>query len=160
MSSETLITISPSTNTPVLTRNATPEFELSRLSFKAQAAFQSFRSSHPTLKSRQEIVARALDRILEETDVLAKELTEQMGRPINYTAVEVKTAVKRGSYLNQIAGEVLEQDVPGQTETGFKRYIRREPVGVVLTMFAWNVRIASTYSERAPKGVLRSLILA
>lgn len=148
MSSEMLITISPSTNTPVLIRSATPEFELSKLPSNAQAAFRSFRASRPTLKSRQEIVARALKGISEETDILAKELTEQMGRPIKYTAVEIKTAVKRGEYLNQIAGEILDKDVPGQVEEGFKRYIRREPVGVVLTLFAWNVRSKLSYHLR------------
>lgn len=140
MSSETLITVSPSTNQPILTRSATPEFELLKLPANAQLAWRSFRTSHPTLKARQEIVSRALQAISEETDMLARELTEQMGRPISYTSVEIKTAVKRGEYLNRISGEVLGQDVPGQAEKGFKRYIRREPVGVILVIFAWNVR--------------------
>ena len=85
------------------------------------------------------MVAKALKLLSERKDVLAKELTEQMGRPIAYTGIEVDTAVKRGEYLNRIAGDVLSEDVPGDPEHGFRRFIRREPVGVVLIIFAWNV---------------------
>lgn len=47
----------------------------------------------------------------------------------------------RGDYLNKIASQILDHDVPATEEPGFKRYIRREPVGVVLVIFAWNVRL-------------------
>jgi acyl-CoA reductase-like NAD-dependent aldehyde dehydrogenase len=59
---------------------------------------------------------------------------------LQYTAKEITTAVMRGQYLNKVASQVLDHDVPGTEEKGFKRYIRREPVGVVLVIFAWNVR--------------------
>lgn len=85
------------------------------------------------------MVTKALKLLSERKDVLAKELTEQMGRPLAYTGIEIATAVKRGQYLNRIAGEILAEDVPGDSETGFSRFIRREPVGVVLIIFAWNV---------------------
>ncbi|KAL9109526.1 MAG: hypothetical protein Q9227_005861 [Pyrenula ochraceoflavens] len=138
MSPETITTISPSNNAPILTRNSISVHDLESLPITAQKAFISFRSSHPGLEARQEIVTRALQTITKETGTLAKELTEQMGRPINYTAKEIQTAVKRGEYLNKIAGHVLAEDVPGEPEKGFRRYIRREPVGVILVLFAWN----------------------
>ena len=136
---ESLTTISPTTNKPLLRRVAAPPTDIALLPSLGQNAFQSFRKSHPTLASRQEIVAKALKLVLEKQDELAKELTEQMGRPISYAAKEIQTAVKRAEYLNSIAGEVLGKDVPGQEERGFRRFIRREPVGVVLVLFAWNV---------------------
>jgi acyl-CoA reductase-like NAD-dependent aldehyde dehydrogenase len=148
MAVEEITTISPSTNQPLLTRQGLSERDLDTLIINAQSAFKSYRKSHPTLASRQEIVAKALTAINEEQDVLAKELTEQMGRPIAYTAKEITTAVMRGTYLNKIASDFLDQDIPGVEEKGFKRYIRREPVGVVLVIFAWNVRsILGAYLE-------------
>lgn len=141
MAVEEINTISPSTNQSILTRHGLTQNELDALVVDAQSAFKGYRRSHPTLASRQEIVAKALAAINAEQDVLAKELTEQMGRPIAYTAKEVTTAVLRGTYLNKVASNVLGQDVPGVEEKGFKRYIRREPVGVVLVIFAWNVRL-------------------
>jgi acyl-CoA reductase-like NAD-dependent aldehyde dehydrogenase len=86
------------------------------------------------------VVTKALELLSQRRDVLAKELTEQMGRPKAYTPIEIDTAVKRGHYLNRIAGEVLSEDVSGDAEEGFRRFIRREPIGVVLIIFAWNVR--------------------
>jgi acyl-CoA reductase-like NAD-dependent aldehyde dehydrogenase len=140
MSSETLTTISPSTNQPIVTRKAATPQEIAKLSSIAQKAFAAYRKSCPTLSSRQKIVTKALQLLSEKQDDLAKELTEQMGRPIAYTAKEITTAVKRGEYLNSIVNEVLGQDVPGKQEAGFRRFIRRESVGVVLVLFAWNVR--------------------
>jgi len=64
-----------------------------------------------------------------------------MGRPISYTPVEIKTAIKRADYLVNIAAEVLSDNIPvlGEVESGFKRYLQRShPLGVVLVIFAWN----------------------
>lgn len=138
MATETITTISPTTNQPVVTRPGLPSSEVEAMLQNAQTAFKSYRISHATLSSRQAIVGKALKLLSERQDPLAKELTEQMGRPIAYTPKEILTAVKRGEYLNKIAPDALEHDVPGEPEAGFKRYIRREPVGVVLIIFAWN----------------------
>lgn len=102
----------------------------------ATEAFLSFRKT--TLADRQAIVKNALKLLTEKQDVLAKELTEQMGRPIAYTAKEVTTAVKRGEYLLKISEDTL-KDTDGEAEKGFKRFIRKVPVGPVLILFAWNV---------------------
>ncbi|WEW57400.1 hypothetical protein PRK78_002867 [Emydomyces testavorans] len=142
MSSETLTTISPTTNAPILTRPGISESDLLTLPQAAQTAFRSF-SQSTTLAQRQEIVAKALANLAKRKDVLSRELTEQMGRPIAYTGVEIATAVKRGEYLNRIAGEVLGETIEADSETGFKRYLKKEPVGVVLIIFAWNDRFAS-----------------
>lgn len=44
----------------------------------------------------------------------------------------------RGEYLLKISGDVL-KDTEGEPEAGFKRYIRKVPLGPVLILFAWNV---------------------
>lgn len=138
MSVETITTISPNTNKPILTRNGVSPSELKELPEVATQAFLSFRKT--SLEERQAIVKKALKLLGEKQDVLAKELTEQMGRPIAYTAKEVATAVKRGEYLLKISGDAL-KDTEGEAEKGFKRFIRKIPVGPVLILFAWNVRI-------------------
>lgn len=144
MSLETLTTISPTTNKPVVTRPGISSEELALLPETAQAAFRSF-STGTTLAQRQEIVARALGILAQKKDVLGRELTEQMGRPTSYTGVEIATAIKRGEYLNRVSNSVLGEEgtVHGEAEKGFKRYIQRKPVGVALIIFAWNVRCSS-----------------
>ncbi|KAH8735937.1 Aldehyde/histidinol dehydrogenase [Ilyonectria robusta] len=135
MSVEVITTISPNTNEAILTRNGASPADLEALPRVATEAFQSFRKT--TLKERQAIVRKFLDGLLEEKDQLGEELTAQMGRPINYTPGEVATAVKRGEYLLKISEEAL-KDTDGEPEKGFKRFIRKVPVGPVLVIFAWN----------------------
>ncbi|KAK4151800.1 hypothetical protein C8A00DRAFT_16838 [Chaetomidium leptoderma] len=135
MSVEVITTISPTTDEPILTRNGISAQELELLPETATRAFESWRKT--TLQHRQDIVKKALKILDERQDELANELTVQMGRPIAYTAKEVTTAIKRAEYLLKISEDVL-RDTPGEAEKGFKRFIRKVPVGPVLTIFAWN----------------------
>lgn len=136
MSVESITTISPTTNQPVCTRPGITASDLQQLPGAASEAFLSFRKT--SLAERQAIVKKALKLLSDKQDVLAKELTEQIGRPIAYTGVEIATAVKRGEYLLKISGDAL-KDTDGEPEKGFKRFIRKVPVGPVLILFAWNV---------------------
>lgn len=154
MSLENLITISPSTNKPILERTGLSQGDLQSLPSLAHKAFKAFRND-TSLKRRQEIVKKALKLLGDKQDELAKELTEQMGRPIAYTAKEITTAVARGEYLLKISDEAL-ASTDGEAESGFKRYIKKVPVGPVLVLFAWNVsRILTRPSFRT----LRTLFL-
>ncbi|OQE32862.1 hypothetical protein PENFLA_c001G08623 [Penicillium flavigenum] len=139
MSLETIRTISPATNEPVVTRTGVSSEDLKQIPVAAQAAFRSF-SQSTTLEQRQKIVERALDILEKKKDELAREVTEQMGRPIAYTGVEIATAIKRSRYLTRISTSVLGEEgiVPGEEEKGFRRYIKRSPVGVALIIFPWN----------------------
>lgn len=140
-STNTITTISPSTNKPILQRPSATPSQVAQYPQSARKAFQSFRKSHPTLQSRVAILQKFLTLLAAKTDVLSQELTEQMGRPISYTSVEIKTAVKRAQYLIDIAPSVLEDNIPvlGGVEPGFKRYLQRsQPLGVILVIFAWN----------------------
>ena len=73
---------------------------------------------------------KALEILSNKSNLLAKELTEQMGRPIAYTGSELSTAKMRAEYLLKVSDEVL-NDSPGQEQEGFRRFIRKEPLGVV-----------------------------
>jgi acyl-CoA reductase-like NAD-dependent aldehyde dehydrogenase len=147
MSVETITTISPNTNKPILTRNGISSSELELFPQLATEAFLSWRKT--SLSERQAIVKKALKLLGDKQDELAKELTEQMGRPIAYTAKEVTTAVKRGEYLLKISEDTL-KDTPGEAEKGFKRFIRKVPVGPVLILFAWNVSCTQVKSASSP----------
>lgn len=136
MSVETITTISPITNKPIVARNGLSDADLKSIPDKATWAFESYRRT--PLEQRQKIVKKALKLLNERQDELAKEITEQMGRPIAYTPKEITTAVARGEYLVKISGDTL-KDTEGEPEKGFKRYIRKVPIGPVLILFPWNV---------------------
>ncbi|OAA61520.1 betaine aldehyde dehydrogenase 2 [Cordyceps fumosorosea ARSEF 2679] len=135
MSVEVINTLSPTTGEVVITRNGASAADLDLMPKVATEAFQSFRKT--TLKERQEIVKKFLKGLADRESELAEELTVQMGRPIAFTGKEVTTAVKRGEYLLKISDEAL-KDTDGEAEKGFKRFIRKVPVGPVLVIFAWN----------------------
>ena len=151
MSVEVITTISPTTNEPILTRNGISAQELEQLPDIATAAFQAWRIT--PLADRQIIIKKALKVLAEKQDDLALELTVQMGRPIAYTGKEVATAIKRAEYLLKISDDVL-KDTDGEAEKGFKRFIRKVPVGPVLIIFAWNVSITDTVRRSSGRPVL------
>jgi acyl-CoA reductase-like NAD-dependent aldehyde dehydrogenase len=137
MSLEKITTISPITNKPVLTRNGLSDADIQSLPETATKAFETYKRT--SLAERQKIVKAALKLLNERQDALGKEITEQMGRPIAYTPKEITTAVMRGEYLLKISEETL-ADTEGEAEKGFKRYIKKVPLGPVLILFPWNVR--------------------
>ncbi|MGB5131636.1 MAG: aldehyde dehydrogenase family protein, partial [Steroidobacteraceae bacterium] len=72
-----------------------------------------------------------------EAQSIAIELTWQMGRPIRYAPNEVRGTLERARHMIAIASEAL-ADVDAGPRDGFRRFLRREPLGVVLTVAAWN----------------------
>jgi acyl-CoA reductase-like NAD-dependent aldehyde dehydrogenase len=70
-------------------------------------------------------------------DQIALELTWQMGRPIRYSPNEVRGTLERARFMIDAAAGAL-RDIDVGPKPGFTRFIRREPLGVVLTIAAWN----------------------
>jgi acyl-CoA reductase-like NAD-dependent aldehyde dehydrogenase len=137
MGSTTITTISPATNEPISTRPSLTPNQLLAAASTARKEFQSFRQTHSSLQSRVAIVSKALDLLESRIPELSPELTTFIGRPCTYTATEIKTALLRARYMLKISAEAL-ADTPTEPENGFKRYIQRCPVGVILVIFAWN----------------------
>jgi len=73
-----------------------------------------------------------------KADTLAEELTWQIGRPIAQSPGEIRRGFQeRALYMCGIAEEVL-NDLQIEPKPGFRRFIRREPLGVVLVIAPWN----------------------
>ena len=68
---------------------------------------------------------------------IAHELTWQMGRPIRYAPNEVNGTLERARHMIAIAPPAL-ADIDAGPKENFTRFVRREPLGVVLTIAAWN----------------------
>jgi len=83
-----------------------------------------------------------------ESDI-AELLAKQMGRPIRYGAGEVNGTLGRARAMIQQAEAGL-APVTTTDQDGFERYIEREPVGVVLTIPAWNYPYLITVNSVIP----------
>ncbi|KAJ5594636.1 uncharacterized protein N7459_000844 [Penicillium hispanicum] len=128
-------TVCPATHEVIFDRPGTSLDEAIKIAAASKQAFTSY--SKLSLDQKKEIVKRALDIIESRIDELARELTIQMGRPIRYCAGEIKTMRLRAEYLIDIAEESL-ADLPGRPEAGFRRMVKRVPVGPSLIASAWN----------------------
>ncbi|HVY82984.1 MAG TPA: aldehyde dehydrogenase family protein, partial [Steroidobacteraceae bacterium] len=89
------------------------------------------------VNERAAICRRFCDAFEQRRDAIALELTWQMGRPIRYAANEVRGTLERARYMIDIAPEAL-ADLDAGPKDGFLRFVRREPLGVVFTVAAWN----------------------
>jgi acyl-CoA reductase-like NAD-dependent aldehyde dehydrogenase len=74
---------------------------------------------------------------------IAREVTLQMGKPLAQARAEVRTAVARARTMMSIAPRAL-ADEPLDAVAGFTRFIRHEPIGVVLDISAWNYPLLIT----------------
>jgi acyl-CoA reductase-like NAD-dependent aldehyde dehydrogenase len=129
-------TISPSNGNVLFERDGATVEEVTMIINNADNAFRSYKNT--ALKDRKALVVKALDIMADMTQTLMEELSAQMGRPIAFAGVEIDTMRKRADYLLSMASTAL-SDMPGQTESGFRRWVSQEPVGPVLIVSAWNV---------------------
>jgi len=80
---------------------------------------------------------------------IAREVTLQMGKPLAQARGEVKTTVHRARTMMSLAPEALRDD-PLPPVPGFIRFVRHEPVGVVLDISAWNYPLLITVNVLVP----------
>lgn len=76
---------------------------------------------------------RGLVQKFQALPTLAEELSWQMGRPVSQAPGEIRGFVQRATAMLDMAPEVLQPIVLDS-----RRKIQREPLGVILTVAAWN----------------------
>ena len=87
---------------------------------------------------RAAICRRMVALMVERVGQLATELTWQIGRPLSQTPFEIRRGFQeRANYMIDIAPAML-ADVGVEPREGFQRFIRHEPLGVVLVLAPWN----------------------
>lgn len=128
-------TITPVDGTVYCERQLASEAELEAVLQRAAAAQRAWRRTD--LAARAAICRRFCDAFEARRDAIALELTWQMGRPISYAPSEVRGTLERARYMIDIAPEAL-ADVDAGPKENFRRFVRREPLGVVFTVAAWN----------------------
>ena len=90
-----------------------------------------------SLADRAVILNRFCDAFEAKRDEIAAELTWQMGRPSRYAPNEVRGMLERARHMIQIAPRAL-GDIDVGPKDGFTRFLRREPLGAVFAIAAWN----------------------
>ena len=94
--------------------------------------------SQTTIAERASLCKALVDWLVARKDVLGDELSWQIGRPIRYTPNEISGGFQeRALHMISIAEQVLADIVPAPKD-GFRRFIRRQPIGVALMLAPWN----------------------
>jgi len=89
------------------------------------------------LAERLRELGRALEHFRREKEVVARNVTLEMGKPIAQARAEVDTLLARAEHMLALAPTALASEFP-PAQPGFQLRIQHEPLGVVLDVAAWN----------------------
>jgi acyl-CoA reductase-like NAD-dependent aldehyde dehydrogenase len=128
-------TISPIDSSVYVERRLATEADIDRVLNNARTAQRAWRAV--SVHERAGVLSRFCDAFEAQRGAIAEELTWQMGRPIRYSPNEVNGTLERARYMIDIAPRAL-ADIDVGPKEGLRRFLRREPLGVVFTVAAWN----------------------
>ncbi|KAK7018963.1 aldehyde dehydrogenase [Favolaschia claudopus] len=136
-SATTQTTISPVDLQPVVERTYPTPQVLDATIARATAAQKEWAAV--PLAERIAIGRKFIDEFTCMGERVPAELTKQMGRPISQGAGEVRGFLERARYMLSIAEANL-KDIPLEDtdKPGFRRFMKRVPLGVVLVIAPWN----------------------
>ena len=132
--SEVVKIISPVDGSVYAERPVASDAEIAAAITAARAALPEWRKV--PVAERARYMLAFLDALLAMNDDIAVELAWQMGRPVRYGG-EKGGVEERVRAMVALAEEALKPYYP-PAKDGFRRYIAREPVGVVMVIAPWN----------------------
>jgi acyl-CoA reductase-like NAD-dependent aldehyde dehydrogenase len=142
-----IVCISPVDGREVVRRAASSAAEIEAsvaAARKAQAEWKRV-----PVAERGKILSKAVDAMLAMRTEIAPELAWQMGRPVRYGGGELNGFEERARHMIAIAGDALAPLAP-EPKQGFRRYVAREPVGIVLTVAPWNYPYLTAVNSVVP----------
>ena len=109
------------------------------------------------LKERVVAMLRFLEAMRAMNAEIVPELARQMGRPVRYGG-ELRSFEERVTYMAGVAEQALAPVVP-QPKKGFKRHIRREPIGIVFVIAPWNYPYLTAVNTVVPALIAGNVVL-
>jgi acyl-CoA reductase-like NAD-dependent aldehyde dehydrogenase len=129
-------TISPADGAVVVERVLATAGEVDARLDRAVAAQRDWR--RVPVAERVAVVERLTAWMVDHAESMGRELSWQMGRPVAHAPAEITRGfAERATWLAAAAPEAL-ADAEIDPKPGFRRFIRHEPVGVVLVVAPWN----------------------
>jgi acyl-CoA reductase-like NAD-dependent aldehyde dehydrogenase len=141
-----IVCISPVDGREVARRATATPAEIDAALKEARAAQAAWRRT--PLAERKALALKFMDALLSLNQEVVPELALQMGRPVRYGG-EFRPVEERVRTMIELADESLADIVP-KPRDGFKRFIRRDPVGVVLVVAPWNYPFLTAVNTIVP----------
>ncbi len=102
-----------------------------------------------SLEERVNKLGAATDHLFDHRDEIGLEITNQMGRPIKFSAGEIAGVKERSDRMLALAKSAL-ADVTPEAVDGFYRKIERVPLGVVAVLAPWNYPFLTSVNAIIP----------
>ncbi len=101
------------------------------------------------VEKRAEYCHRFCDALVSHANEIGMEIAWSMGRPIAQAPNEVRSCAERARFMIDEAPAGLAALDPGPKE-GFKRYVKRVPLGVVFVIAPWNYPLLTAINSVIP----------
>jgi len=127
--------INPATEELFRSIEPTSESEIEAILSRMRVAQQKWRDV--SVEQRVNICCQFINAFRAMKEAVALDITRQMGKPIVQSRREVDGMLDRAETMVRLAPAALQDDLLPPKE-GFRRFIRHEPLGIVLDIPAWN----------------------
>src|SRR5215217_9600349 len=135
MADTDIVCISPIDGRELVRRPIMSEAAIDAAIASAREAQKAWRNT--SLSERASKVSAFLDALLAMNQEVVPEIAQQMGRPVRYGG-EFRGVEERARHMIGIAEKSLHPIPADDEKPGFRRMIKREPVGLVLVIAPWN----------------------
>jgi len=141
------VCISPVDNSEVARRPVATDAQVEAVFARARLAQRDW--ARLPVAERARYCSAMVDAMLALREEIVPELAWQMGRPVRSGGGELGGFEERARGMIELAESALAPVVPAE-KSGFKRYIRREPLGIVLTIAPWNFPYLTAVNSIVP----------
>jgi len=148
--------VNPATGDPYREIAYTSDRELAAILARARTAQRAWR--RVPVSERVRVVAGMAPAFRAHADEIARDITRQMGKPLPQAEREIETMIDRAETMCRLAPAAL-ADEPLPPKDGFHRFIRHEPLGVVLDIAAWNYPLLIAVNVIVPALVAGNAVL-
>ena len=142
-----LCTVSPVDGSILVERALASDADLRELLRRATNARRGWRELQVAQRARW--LDQWVDAMLSGGDEIAPELSWQMGRPVSQAPGELRGFEERARYMIRVAEESL-APIESEPASRLRRFIRREPLGTVLTVAPWNYPYLTAVNSVVP----------
>lgn len=127
------------------------------------AAVERARAAQPgwaqvSVAERGKYMLAMLEALFSMTDEVVPEIAWQMGRPVRYGG-EFGGVRERASYMIEIAEQALKPVPAANPKDGFRRYVKKEPLGVVMVIAPWNYPYLTAVNTIVPALMAGSTVI-
>ena len=110
------------------------------------------------IATRGRYMLAMLEALVGMTDEIVPEIAWQMGRPVRYGG-EFGGVKERTTYMVEIAEAALKPVMASNPKDGFTRYVKKDPLGVVMVIAPWNYPYLTAVNTIVPALIAGSTVI-